>query len=123
MRPFNLQEALAGKPVVMRNGDRVKAIYYIKEFIKRPVLAIPDYEDEGTDSQFVSENGSFNNDGKEYDWDLFMYEEPRIYYANVYMTYNGAMFMGSTLFDSKEDAESLPNKTGGYIKTIEVTIS
>jgi hypothetical protein len=123
MRPFNLEEALAGKPVVMRNGDRVKAIYFIKEFVKRPVLAIPDYEDEGTDSQFVSENGSFNNDGKEYDWDLFMHEEPWVYYANVYKSNNGVVFVGSTLFDSKEDAESLPNKTINYVKTIEITIS
>jgi len=123
MKPFNLEEALAGKPVVMRNGDKIKAVYLIKEFVKQPLLVIPDYEDEGDPSQFMGEDGSFNLSGKESEWDLFMYEEPKTYYTNIYYSSTGKPYTGAQLFVSQEEAEEGIIKNSDYFKTIEITLS
>jgi hypothetical protein len=120
MRPFNLEEALAGKPVVMRNGDRVKAVYFIKELENQKVLAVIDFDgDQGYD--FYSENGKFLIGENESEYDLFMYEEPKTYYTNIYLADNSKLYAGTFLFSSRREAEDA-GKNNNYYKTVEITI-
>jgi len=51
--------------------------------------------------------------------DLFMYEEPKTYYTNVYKDSRGNVVLG-VAYHNKEDSQK--NITSNYIKTIEITI-
>lgn len=44
MKPFNLEEALAGKPVVMRDGRKVQRIVHLPELRGYPLVAVIDGE-------------------------------------------------------------------------------
>ena len=78
MKPFNLQEALAGKPVVTRDGRKVEQLFYLdkaeNEFKLRAVVdgSITAYTDNGCFySEVITES------------DLFMAPEKREYWAGV----------------------------------------
>lgn len=119
-KPFNLKKALAGEPVVMRNGCKVKAVYCIKEAEPQKVLAI--LEDEKY--QWCNNDGSFkydSNKDRESDFDLFMLEEPMIKFLNVYKNEEEYYYSSSTMYDTIEQA--IRQKTSkNYLKTIEITI-
>lgn len=73
MKPFNLEEALAGKPVVTRGGDKITHLYYNKDAKSDyPILV-------WVDDRFTSKyriNGRITID-RATTWpsDLFMAEE------------------------------------------------
>lgn len=86
MKPFNLQEALAGKPVVTRNGRKVTELHYF-------ATALPDEQlvyvaDGKLHSQF--DRGSYYSHGSPAsEWDLLMAEEPREIWVNIYPVAGG----------------------------------
>ena len=116
MKPFNLEEALAGKPVVTRDGRKVTELYLFKTANSSYPLRvcidkdIKDYTDRGT--YYAKDTTS--------EHDLFM-EEPIIEsWVNVYC--NGYVYL-SGCYESKEGAikgyRTGPN-TMYYVKTIKI---
>lgn len=74
MKPFNLEQALKGKPVVTRDGRKVDRVWVNEENKDYPVCALlPSVE---TPSEMVKrtfcDNGRYYNDGDWRDIDLFM---------------------------------------------------
>ena len=71
MKPFNLERALAGDPVVTRDGQKIIEIIHFKKRNKFPVLALFDYENT---IKAYCENGIYCNSLSECDnkYDLFM---------------------------------------------------
>lgn len=116
MKPFNLQEALAGKPVVTRDGLKVTEIYHFKTGTSAYSVhacidgRIKEYTQRGT--YYETGNGS--------DFDLFM-EEPIVEsWFNVYCQSDiNHMWIGDA-YRTYDDAISVANQSKNYIKTIKI---
>ena len=80
MRPFNLQEALAGKPVVTRDGAKVTSfvIFPVKKYSLYGMI-----EGRGAPDNFT-ELGQFWGNGTPSYNDLFMASEKKEGWVNVY---------------------------------------
>jgi len=115
MKKFNLEKALAGEPVVTRNGKKVTdlKLFNTQKFFKLFGVIDDDLE------SFNIEGHCLFKEGHEHD--LFMANGTKSIWVNVYKKQNGEIFLGS-LLTSEEDARSAES-TKGYskIKTIEIT--
>ena len=72
MKPFNLEEAKAGKPVVTRTGKPVRFLCFDAKGLE-PIVALIELDTTSHAIQY-NESGIFW-DGKESDQDLFMKSE------------------------------------------------
>lgn len=77
-KPFDLEAAKAGKPIVCRNGEPAKFIAYVPESV-RPVVFLV----RSTIGSNASD-GRENNAAIEASWDLFMLPERKTVWVNVY---------------------------------------
>ena len=99
MKPFNLEEALAGKPVVTRDGLKVIQLHLFECDLRFPLGA-------------VIENGNcifgFKKDGTwtnvPSDYDLFMASPEKTVWVNLYHDWTGR-------YDSQEKADSWANNS------------
>lgn len=113
MIEFNLEAALAGKPVVTRDGREVSEIHYFKTATSYSIACIVDncvetFTTKGTYNKYETSG-----------FDLFMKSEIRTYWANVYADPDNDPYIGIVHL-SKEKALSC--KEEGYIKTISFTV-
>ena len=103
MKPFNLEQALAGKPVITRDGTPVTEIYHFKTTTeKQPVVGII-----GGSVCSFTETGHFYPD-KEYSKnDLLMEVEKKTVWINLYQYNENNKVKVGTLntYNSKESAE------------------
>jgi hypothetical protein len=114
MKKFNLQEALAGKPVISREGKQVTQLHLFE------VNPSSNYSLYGVVDGHVE---SFTEDGK---WDVHLSEGsrdlfmgPEVAYVNVYSGDSG--YYVGTLFNTRKGAENMINNDT-YVKTIEIVI-
>ena len=114
MKPFDLEKALAGEPVVTRSGVPVTEIYHFKTSRDRfPVRAVV--------------NGglsSYNTDGR---WgithtnnDLFMAPVKKQEWVNIHKN-DCCYFIGFTVFDNERSAVKAGSQNGNYIKSVLVS--
>jgi len=100
MKPFDLQKALAGEPVVTRGGDKVTEIHnFSTRHGEMTVFAI-------IEGGFLT----FNKNGKHYsgisdsDFDLFM-AEPETWINLFYNPTQDIVWLGVNRYKTKEEAE------------------
>lgn len=74
MRAFNLKEALAGKPVITRDGYKVLDIYLTKIKCTRPISVLIDAKDSIIEWMSYREDGK-NSKNENDPWDLCMADE------------------------------------------------
>lgn len=75
MKPFNLEEAKAGKPVCTRDGRTVEIISFGNPNSDYPILArVFSYNNNYIDLRYNQE-GHFFNDNREFNADLMMAED------------------------------------------------
>jgi hypothetical protein len=116
MKPFNLEEALAGKPVVCRNGWEVTEIVYMPTVTGRlKVFAVAHgvvraYDREGNFSTFTDTH----------ELDLFMLEEKKSLWINLYNN-EGDLFVTAYKTEVEAKDRGLSTLEFEYIKTIEIT--
>lgn len=131
MKPFNLERALAGDPVVTRSGKKVIALYPIKEFSdvdnRMDLFVIIEGKNNNPDWGWSHQNGCQQKDGQgEYDFDLLMVPKEKTYWFNIFRNktdHNVIDFSCSYL--SAADAIKAINHESiywNYIKTISLTI-
>jgi len=119
MKPFNLERALSGDPVVMRNGEKVIAIYYLKEAeSEQKIIAI---REDGRYA-FLFDGGKYYTESQS-NLDLFMAAQEVTIWKNVYGVSNSDYWIGETDFKSEKDAINYANNGSAYIKTIPVTFT
>lgn len=116
MKPFNLQLALAGKPVVTRDGRKVAEIYHFKT-LKSDYTVHASID--GYNREYTTE-GMYYNNGSESVADLFM-EEPVVEkWVNIYChNKKGDMWIGE-LWSSYKEAIDSKGDDAHYIKTIKI---
>ena len=93
MKPFNLEQALAGKPVVTRDGREVTQLHLF-DCNKFPLVCVI-----GGYTTTMTKTGT-ENIGVSSDNDLFMASEKVIKWVNIYK----GNFCSPYLYDSKEEA-------------------
>ena len=116
MKPFDLEEALAGEPVVTRDGRKVTHITKIPNHnfivgIIEDVKQIPQW----------ASSGNFLNDHYTHPCDLFMYIEKKSVWLNVYEDIHDNTFTLGIQHLSLEKAKLNISNDKTYLKTIEIT--
>lgn len=122
MKSFNLNDALAGHPVVTRNGRKVTQLHLFYNITDKYSL----YGVIGDDLHVFTENGSFFDDGEKSELDLFMeslYKDNDTQFINLYKDrVTGEIFAGQKLYSSEQDAKNNVWNNAEYYTTTEVTI-
>jgi len=116
LKPFNLEQALAGAPVVTRNGCPIVELKYLQTSSK---LAVVRKEpDDKLISYFVPCDGKFG-DTIDYTTDLFMATTKKEGWVNIYnpssKNLNG---VSGFVYNSREEA--IANQASGYIATAKI---
>lgn len=111
LKPFDLEEAKAGKPVCTRDGRKVRIICFDRKDV-RPIIALikSDNDDEGV--YYYYADGS-NLDNYPSVFDLMMLSEKKKGWVNIYKSED-------PIFLSKEEAELHKDDFGGYITTTKI---
>lgn len=78
MKPFNLEEAKAGKPVCTRDGRRVEILSFDKPNNGYPILARVFSDNTDYNDFMFTQEGYFFNDNREFGADLMMVENETI---------------------------------------------
>jgi len=103
MKPFNLQEALAGKPVVTRDGRSVTDFHVFPTAEYQKVYAVVG----GDRVTGFSEKGTYYNNGITNGRDLFMVSEKKEGWVNVWGETRIPAYRkrGYKIFATKQEAE------------------
>lgn len=102
MKPFNLKEALAGKPVVTREGQKLASIFYDPG--AGPEIRLIGRREGQTSYDYWSEGGTYTNTPTPLD--LFMAPSKKEAWVNVYKDKEIVC-----RHDTKEEADHLAQAT------------
>jgi hypothetical protein len=114
MKPFNLLEAKAGKPLVTRDGKKVLELRVFNTDVERPLIAVIEKKIFAFDL-----NGKFNP-SQDTGSDLFMALEKKSIWVNVYND-GDSLCLSKVKFDTQEECLRNITRKSQYIKTIEIT--
>ena len=117
MKPFNLEEAKQGKPVVTRDGRPVRILTFDRKG-NMPIIGLVTYREVEVGCYF-SIDGKASNFFEENDSDLFMKLEKKEGWANLHRDTGGIVFT-SNVYDTKEEALQIAIMNTGYITTVKV---
>jgi hypothetical protein len=125
-KKFNLEEALNGAKLETREGLKVKAIHLIENTNNTNPLVVVLENTDGDDITNCTVNGRFWNNNCDSSLDLFIVEEPKVYYLNVYKdnrTGTGDVTVGGNIFFTFEEAResAVESLSMNYLKTISFT--
>lgn len=114
MKPFNLSDALAGKPVVTRDGRTVSKVVLVDDTLEHCLVAV-----------ISGKMFAHNRQGQQYtttesDKDLFMASTKKSVWVNVYDE-GGKLGVSKVKYDTEEECLQNITRKGKYIKTIEIT--
>lgn len=113
LKPFNLEEAKAGKPVCTRDGRKARIICFDAKDTQ-PIIGLYEKDIDGIAREYLC---SYHMDGRMYDdqdcgYDLMMLPEKKEGWVNVYK---------DTVYDTKDEALIVRSESRGYIDTIKVS--
>ena len=123
-KEFNLEEALNGAKLETREGLKVKAVHLIENTNNPNPLVVVLENIDGDDIISCTANGRFWNDTTDISLDLFIVEEPKTYYINVYKDFGtNVVTTGGKLYNTPEEAKDNVVEGGfmQYLKTISFT--
>lgn len=122
MKPFNLEEAKAGKPVCTRDGRPARIICF-DAAMSYPIVALV-HEEEGEDGAEelieYGDAGQFNYSVSEHRNDLFMASTERTAWVNLYREGSGVQ-TGATVYKTKDAAIQGISRWGTYLGTSHIT--
>lgn len=101
MKPFNLEQAKQGKPVVTRDGKDVRILTFDKKG-KHCIVSLVDvggYEDVHVSSASGEASPNFDSE-----YDLFMKSEKKEGWVNLYRDHRGIVFT-SDVYTTKANAK------------------
>lgn len=116
MKPFNLEEAKAGKPVCTRDGRPARIVEFDMKDEKFPIVAITVGRDKEEVGTFTLQGTYFTD--IENSRDLMMVAAREEGWINVYKTDSG--FIAGKIFSSKEEALESIGKITPYIDVVKI---
>jgi hypothetical protein len=114
MKPFDLQKALAGEPVVTKNGQSVSQLTLFS-------LTKDDYCIYGVIEGRIQRwtlIGQYDFNHKNHDLDLFIGEREQ--WVNIHFNAKPQRFFGGLIYESEADALKDKDKMPNYQATIKV---
>lgn len=119
MKPFNLEEAKAGKPVCNGYGMDVRILCYDLKDDKYPIAgAITDPETNRETLQKYTLDGYVIGDGANNNGDLFMKSEKKEGWINIYNPFENFHMASNHIYQTFEDAYE--NRGSNYITTTKI---
>lgn len=103
MKPFNLEEAKAGKPVCTRDGRPVRIIDFNIKSETYPILALVDNGIEEI-PQTYTKNGKWNDQEQKADYNLFMKETKKRGWINIIKNSDGVTFCSQKIWPTRKEA-------------------
>jgi hypothetical protein len=118
MKPFNLEEAKAGKPVCTRDGDKVRIICFDCKSESYPIVALRLIGDIELISTYTKDGKYQYNPNNPDDMDLMMADVIHEGYINIYKKDEGVV-PGKIIYETEEKAKKY-NCTMKYLDTIKI---
>lgn len=115
MKKFNLEEALAGKPVITRSGEEVTQLVLFKVDGDSPLVGVV-----GKVIKSYAKEGNWLP-GKDSSYDLFMKPTKKSGWVAVLKFANGQVVMAETIHKTKQDAENVVWTHCDVLDIIEIT--
>jgi hypothetical protein len=122
-KPFDLEAAKRGEPVITRDGRSVRVLCTDRTHSEYPIIALITSHNTGVEfelsEQFTLE-GSYRADKYQCEQDLFMAPVVREYWVNVYSSRGEerGVYAGSYQYTSKEAAEIEGRRSANYLSTV-----
>jgi hypothetical protein len=117
MKEFNLERALAGEPVITRDGRPVTQLTLFEIGGNFPLKGVVD-RNFGT----FTKTGSFHENRENHPWDLFMAPEKKFIWVNIYDYERGDVGISLSYSSYEEAVKNISTSDYcSYIKTIEIT--
>ena len=113
--PFDLARAMAGEPIVARDGRKARFVAHVPEAEERPVVA---FINGGSMATNFRESGRLNSD---YDsnLDILMAPKPkRTVWVNVWPRSDGSFGVTCPAYETKEMAERRASECGNLIHIV-----
>ena len=102
MKPFNLDKALAGEPVVTRDGQKIIEIHYFK-YVKTKFPLVVHIENNSSVDHYTI-NGKWTEDFENENLDLFM-AEPETWINVFYNPTQDIVWLGVNRYKTEEEAQ------------------
>ena len=119
MKPFNLEEAKAGKPVCTKDGRKARIICFDAKG-DYPIIALIDNTTKETGLHYTLNGTVYVCTGSGYD--LMMLPEKKEGWVNIVRGSNGSPHMGRGIFQSKEEAENaIKEFSDNLIDTVKIS--
>lgn len=119
MKRFNLEEAIAGKPVVTRNGHPVRILCVDRRGMEFPIIALMDTGTQEIVMAYTKEGCRvYNNSISEND--LVMASEKKEGWVNLYITENSFAEVDTVIYESEERALLNKDTDKQYISTVKI---
>jgi hypothetical protein len=119
MEKFNLERALAGEPVITRDGREVTRL--VKFEADREGYPLMGVLDENVRSWTI--DGRFATFSENSPKDLFMKPKENAIWVNVYKREDGSLYIGG-IYNNEQEAQNTKFTTfSNYIKTVKITES
>ena len=103
MKPFNLEEAKAGKAVCTKDGYPARIICFDKKSSSFTIVALVDFGNEELEVTYTNE-GHYYATIEESDNDLFMVGEHKEGWINIY-NINSEPSLGYGIYSTREEAQ------------------
>jgi len=118
MKPFNLEKALAGEPVVTRDGRKIIDLYHFKD-VKTKFSLVVLIENNSSVDHYTTK-GTWTEDFENQELDLFM-AEPETW-INVYYSKVQDKIWNSVKYNSEEEAkENIVTTMSSYLTTVQIS--
>lgn len=118
MKPFDLEKAKAGHPVVTRGGRPVRILCFDKKGSNYPVVALVPSRLQDTELvlSYTLKGYSLHNGKGEYGFDLMMAPVKHKGWINLYRNDSDFVVTGQIVYESEEEARL--GAWGGFTKYI-----
>lgn len=119
LKPFNLEAAKAGKPVITRDGRKARIICFdLQSIEKTPIVVAVQVTDKQEVISHYYEDGRQFVDGIS-ELDLMMLPGKKEGWINIYRNEKGEYWSGQMLFSTKKDATDAHDHAQ-YVTTVKV---
>ena len=124
MKPFNLEQAKAGKPLVTRDGRKARYLGVLEAALRLPLIAAVSNASGSEQAVMFTIDGNYCLDRPlEHCNDLFMEPEVVTKWINVFVTsIEGKYYSDTRVFDTEDDAVLAAEGIKTYHSTTSVQI-
>jgi hypothetical protein len=117
MEQFNLERALAGEPVITRDGHEVYELVKFDRVKSYPIAGIID----GLLHRWTIDGKEFGHNSDESSLDLFMKPKENALWVNVYKDrFGGSLFIGQAHREEALAQRAIGSTHAEFIKTIKI---